>query len=184
MKGILRGRTEAELKRQAGILGKTITNNAKTAEAIVNGSFKGATFSERIWLHQDLMKADLDKMLQQGLIGGKNARAICKDLEKYLVGEAKTGKKGAKYYTERLMRTELARVQTEAQKKSFERDGFTEYEFLANSGCCDICKANDGKVFDVKKMLPGENAAPMHPVAVVLLLLILIAKNMTNGLTS
>ena len=160
MGGVLKGRTEEELKRQAGILGRTIKDNAKTADAIVNASFKNATFSDRVWLYHDVMKNDLDKLLQQGLIAGKNSRVLARELEKYVKGDAKGG---AKYNAERLMRTELARVQTEAQKKSFERNGFDEYMFLANSGCCDLCKEKDGKHFKVKDMMPGENAAPMHP---------------------
>lgn len=61
------------------------------------------------------------------------------------------------------MRTELARVQTEAQKRSFEQNGFTQYEFIALGSACDICREIDGKHFDVEKMMPGENAPPMHP---------------------
>ena len=37
------------------------------------------------------------------------------------------------------------------------------YEFIANSGCCDICQGLNGKHFKVKDMMPGENAAPLHP---------------------
>ena len=160
---ILQGRTEEELKRQAGILGKTIRNNAQLAHAIPNASFHNATFSDRIWQYQDLMREDLSKILSRGLIQGKNPRAIAKELQKYWYGnDPKTGG-GAVYCMERLMRTELARVQTEAQKQSFEKNGFTEYEFIANSDCCGICKALDGKHFKVSKMMPGENAAPIHP---------------------
>lgn len=163
MSGILKGRTEEELKRQAGILGKTIRNNAQLAHTIPNASFHNATFSDRIWQYQDLMREDLSKILSSGLIAGKNPRAIAKDLKKYWYGaDPKTGG-GAVYCMERLMRTELARVQTEAQKQSFEKNGFTEYMFIANSDCCDICKEKDGKHFKVSKMMPGENASPMHP---------------------
>lgn len=163
MSGILKGRTEAELKRQAGILGKTIKNNAAKADAIVNGSFHSGTFSDRIWQYQDLMRTDLGRLLQTGLIQGKNPRAIAKDLKKYWYGaDPKTGG-GATYCMERLMRTELARVQTEAQRQSFIRNGFTEFEFIANADCCDVCKAINGKHFKVSKMMPGENAPPMHP---------------------
>jgi SPP1 gp7 family putative phage head morphogenesis protein len=163
---ILRGRTEDELARQAGILGKTVKRNAQLAQAIVNGSFHSGTFSDRIWQYQDLMRQDLGKLLQQGLIQGKGARAITADLRKYLIGE-KQGK-GATYNVERLMRTELARVQTEAQKQSFARNGFDFYEFLCNfhdskSGTCEVCKALNGKHFKVEDMMPGENAPPMHP---------------------
>ena len=160
---ILQGRTEEELKRQAGMLGKTIRNNAKFAHTIPNGSFHNATFSDRIWQYQDLMREDLSKILSSGLIQGKNPRAIAKDLKKYWYGNDPKTKGGAVYCMERLMRTEMARVQTEAQKQSFEKNGFTEYEFIANHDCCDICKEKDGKHFKVSEMMPGENAAPMHP---------------------
>lgn len=160
MGGILQGRTEEELRRQAGILGKSITNNAQTAHAIVNASYKNATFSDRVWMYHDAMKADLAKMLQTGLIQGKNPRVLARELEKYVLGDAKGG---ARFNAERLMRTELARVQTEAQKQSFERNGFEQYTFLANSGCCDLCKDKDGEHFKVADMMPGENAAPLHP---------------------
>lgn len=169
MEKILRGRTMEELERQAGILGKTVLNNAKKANAIVNGSFKVAkvgnqsTFSDRIWQYQDLMREDLGKLLQTGLIQGKNPRAIAKDLRKYWYGnDPKTGG-GAEYCMERLLRTELARVQTEAQKESFKRNGFSEYIFIANAGCCDACQVLNGKHFKVEKMMPGENAPPIHP---------------------
>ena len=169
MAGILKGRTMKELERQAGILGKTVLNNAKKADAIVNGSFKAAkvgdksTFSDRIWQYQDLMREDLGRLLQTGLIQGKNPRAIAKDLKKYWYGnDPKTGG-GATYCMERLMRTELARVQTEAQKQSFIRNGFDEYMYIANASCCADCQALNGKTFKVEKMMPGENASPLHP---------------------
>lgn len=161
MAKILRGRTEAELARQAGILGKTIHGNSKLAHAIPNASFHSGTFSDRIWQYQDLMRGDLEKLLTRGLIQGKNARALTADLRKYLIGD-KNGK-GATYNVERLMRTELARVQTEAQKQAFIRNGFTQYQFHTNSGCCAICQGLNGKVFDVDKMMPGDNAPPVHP---------------------
>jgi SPP1 gp7 family putative phage head morphogenesis protein len=114
------------------------------------------------------MRQDLGKLLQQGLIQGKGARAIAKDLKKYWYGnDPKTGG-GATYCMERLMRTELARVQTEAQKQSFERNGFDMYQFICNEnptkhGTCSICRGLNGRHFKVADMMPGTNAPPMHP---------------------
>lgn len=163
MEGILKGRTEDELKRQAGILGKTVKNNAAKAHAIINGSFHSGTFSDRIWQYQDLMREDLGKVLTDGLIRGKNPRAIARDMRKVFYGGDPKKVGGYRYCIERLMRTELARVQTEAQKQSFERNGFEQYTFIVNGGCCDICEGLKGKHFPVAKMMPGENAPPMHP---------------------
>ena len=154
MDGILKSRTEDELKRQAGILGKTVKTNSKKVHAIPNASFHNATFSDRIWLHQDLMKAELSKLLQSGLIQGKNPRVLARELKKQF--DVKTAD------AERLMRTELARVQTEAQKAEYERNGFEEYIFLANSSCCEVCQALHDRHFKVAEMTPGENASPIH----------------------
>lgn len=170
MAGILQGRTMEELERQAGILGKTIRNNAAKANAIVNGSFKNGTFSDRIWQYQDAMREDLGKLLQTGLIQGKNPRALASDLRKYWYGNDPRTGGGARYCMERLMRTELARVQTEAQKQSFRRNGFDKYLFIVNAKCCDVCAelakkdVGFGKgVFLVEDMMPGDNAPPVHP---------------------
>lgn len=155
MEEILQDRTEEELERQAGILGNTIQNNAELAHMIVNASFHNATFSDRIWLYQDLMRDELGKLLEKGLIQGKNPRVLARELNKVF----NTGK----YNCERLMRTELARVQIEAQRQSYIKNGNTMYTFIANSDCCDVCKAINDKHFYVKDMLSGTNAPPMHP---------------------
>lgn len=155
MAKILRGRAEEELQRQAGILGKTVRNNAKLAETIPNASFHGATFSERIWGNQTALKAELSKQLQVGMIQGKNPRVLAREIQKTFGASASNA--------ERLMRTELARVQTEAQRQSFLANGFEAYTFHVNRGCCSACADLDGKHIKIKDMMPGKNAPPMHP---------------------
>lgn len=154
----LTDRTLEEFERQAGILGKSVLQNEKKAHAIVNASFHNAKFSDRIWMYQDMMKAELSKLLQQGLIRGKHPRDLARHLKK-LFGVSQ-------YNAERLMIAELARVQSEAQKQSFERNGFEYYEYIAcgKGDVCNVCKALDGRHFKVKEMMPGENAPPMHPL--------------------
>ena len=155
MEAILDGRTREELERQAGILGKTIQDNHRLADHIVHASFHNATYSDRIWMYQDLLRDEIGKQLERGLIQGKNPRVLARELNKVF----NTGK----YNCERLMRTELARVQIESQKKSYEKNGFEMYTFITNTGCCDKCDTIAGKHFYVKDMIPGENAPPMHP---------------------
>lgn len=158
MGGILQGRTMDELKRQAGILGKSVRDNAKLAHTIPYASFHNAKFSDRIWMYQDLMKKDLEKELTRALIQGLNPNKLTA-LKKYMREDVKNQEKNL----QRLMRTELARVQTEAQRQSYIANGFTEYTFHALGSACDICKDINGKHFKVKDMMPGKNASPMHP---------------------
>ena len=72
----------------------------------------------------------------------------------------------------RLTVTEGARIATEAERQSYIANGYDEYEFIAEPKACDICKPLDGKIFKVADMLPGENAAPMHPFVDALLPLV------------
>lgn len=153
---ILNKRAQDELARQAGILGTTLANNAKMANAIVNASFKNAKFSDRIWMHQEMLKAEIDKLLQIGLIQGRNPRELARQLRKAF--------DVSRYNSERLMHTELARVQTEAQKQSYIDNGYDRYQFHAlGLKACEICRDIDGKDFPIEKMMPGDNAPPMHP---------------------
>lgn len=173
MASVLKGRTMDELKRQAGILGKTVIGNEKRATAIAGASFYNATFSDRVWANQSKMKADLSKMLESALIAGKNPHKLKKELEKYFIGSkpgVKKGsaewKKGAVHAADRLLRTELARVQTEAQKESLIRNGYAQYIYMTLAGCCPICadvESHNGGVYNIKDMKVGLNAPPMHP---------------------
>jgi SPP1 gp7 family putative phage head morphogenesis protein len=148
-------RTLEEFKRQAGILGSTIIENAKEAHAIVNASFQNATYSDRVWMYQDMLKGEISELLATGLIRGRHPRQLAIHLKKRFGV--------SQYNAERLMITELARVQTEAQKLSFERNGYEEYQFHALGTACRVCSTLDQKHFPVKDMMPGENAPPMHP---------------------
>ena len=155
MEEILDDRTIDELRRQAGILGETIIDNAKMAHEIVNSSFHGATFSDRIWDDQTRLKNEMKKLLQRGLIQGKNPRDLARQLRKVI--------DTTKHNAERLMRTELARVQIGAQMQSYVDMDFDQYTFHANSSCCDVCKDLNGKHFFIADVAYGENAPPIHP---------------------
>ena len=154
----LTDRTMDEFTRQAGILGSTVPDNAAVlAATIVNASFHNAKYSERIWMHQDLLRNELGKLLTRGMVQGKNPRVLARELRKTFDVSI--------YNSERLMQTELARVQTEAQLQSYKENGFEEYEYMAchNRDVCANCKALDGKIFKIDDGMPGENAPPMHP---------------------
>lgn len=157
MDELIENRTLDEIQRQAGILGPTILDNADTVHSIVNASFHNATFSDRIWMHQDLLKYDLESLLATGLIQGKNPNELARLLRKRF--NVKTSD------AQRLMRTELARVQIAAQQKSYEANGFDEYEYITCGigDACDTCRALDGKIFSINRMNVGDNAPPMHP---------------------
>lgn len=157
----LEGAALEQIQRNAGILGDTIVDNAKTAKTIANSSFKNATFSERIWSQQDLLKNDLYGILSTALIQGRNPREFIPKVRKSF--------DVTRYQAERLLRTELTRVRIQAQAESYEANGIDEYEYVACGlrDICSICKVLDKQIFKLKDMEIGENAPPMHPNCVL-----------------
>ena len=55
-----------------------------------------------------------------------------------------------------------AAAQILAQRDSMIKNGFDEYEFIANSGCCEVCGKLNGQHFPISKLNIGVNAPPMH----------------------
>lgn len=153
----LEGTYLEEIKRNASILGDTVIDNAKMAKTVADSSFKNATFSERIWVNQDQLKNSLSSVLSSALIQGKNPREFIPQIRKKF--------DVSRCNAERLLRTEVARVQTQAQAESYEANGIDEYEYVACGlkDVCPLCKEMDGKVFKIKDMEIGENAPPLHP---------------------
>lgn len=153
-----------EIIRQAGILGHSIpdlTSLKRKTKAIAQADFKGAHYSDRVWKSMFDMQRDLEKVIEQVLIQGRHPNEASRILRKH-VQEAFENKR---YASERISITESARVQSSSQKLAFEEFGVNQYEFIAetDSKTCSICGGLDGKIFNVKDMSPGENAAPMHP---------------------
>lgn len=147
-----------EIENQSGLLGQSVLSAeqvTQTVQTILNTSFKGATWSNRIWQRQDALREIVARMAEDYLLKGKNPTTMIAKIRKEFRVSASEAK--------RLAVTEGARVATEAQRQSYKSNGYDEYEFIAEPTACDICKALNGKIFKVKDMEPGENAAPMHP---------------------
>lgn len=155
---VITDRTRQEIERQAGILGETVStaDTVKRAENIVNASFFNATYSERIWSHQDRLRSMINIELQKGLIAGIGSRQMASNIRKeYDVSLADA---------HRLMVTELRRVQTDVAMDSYKASGVQKYVYMAvNPRACPICREIDGNVYNVADAEPAKNAPPMHP---------------------
>ena len=152
-------RATQEIIRQSGILGKTLTETetARTAKQIVNADFYNANFSERIWSHMDNLKSDISIELQKGFIAGISSREMARRLKEHAFDKSEKD-------AFRLARTELRRIQTDVAKDNYERNGITQYEYMAvNPRACPICRDLDGNIYEVKDMEAGKNAPPIHP---------------------
>ena len=134
-----------EVRRQAGILGESIgSTNIKNASKIVMAQTKNANFSDRLWSNSDVLKTKLDSILTQQYVQGINPRVIATKLRPLLADNVKN----ARYVTERLARTESARVAAAAQLESFKKYGYKYVKWIAEPSACKICASiastNDG----------------------------------------
>ncbi|MCE5503571.1 minor capsid protein [Staphylococcus pseudintermedius] len=147
------------LKHQAGILGADVHVKPTDVEATVYSNFGKLNWSERLWNNQDELRKDVERMASHVMLRGRHPYEF--------VPEIRKKQKQTVANTKRLLITEAARVQTEAQKLHYlETMGDdAEYEFVAkrDEKTSKICRHYDKKVFKVKDMVPGVNAPPMHP---------------------
>lgn len=132
---------QAEFKRQAGIMGKQLGTaklwTSYDTQEVVMTSVAGGTWSERLWRDQDVLKAKLDEVISTGIVSGDNPRKIARSLK----DNVRATVDNQRAVTERLARTETARVQYQAQLESIKGNGFKWVEWFAEPGACRICQS-------------------------------------------
>jgi len=144
-----------EYRHQSAILGATVNNNAKNIRKIINSSFYSAEWSDNLWANHEALRNELDKLLHRGIVQGKNPRELARDFRKAIDSSV--------YNSERLLRTETARVQTDVFIDSARQMDIEQYEWIAEPDACYECADLDGKIFDVDKIRIGTNGVPKHP---------------------
>ena len=150
-----------EMQRQAGILGMTVPSPERIRELskqIVAADFKGTNFSNRIWTNQSELQAELENVMRRTIIRGENPRVAARQLR----GLVNDGVGNAKAKAERIAITESSRIQTQAQKASFDEYGIQQVEWIAEPDACRICSEQDGKIFD-KSQMESDLTVPAHP---------------------
>lgn len=129
-----------ELKRQSGILNHSAENTSLwTSRGVakqITKQVNGATFSQRVWANQDALKAQLDVVITNGILTGKNPRVVARQLR----DKVKVTVKNHSYVTERIARTESARVQHSAQIELIKKNGYQFVHWIAEPRACQECR--------------------------------------------
>ena len=154
-----------ECQRQAGIMGVTAQPSMWTrpkVAKIIMAQTQSATFSDRLWANQDALKARLDEVISTGIIQGQDPRKMARRLK----SEVKDTVTNQRYVTERIARTESARVQFTAQMNSIKVNGYEYVQWFAEIKACPECQAierqNNGwgpGVYKISKV----PEIPVHP---------------------
>lgn len=128
-----------EMKRQAGILKATTSNNIWASPAVIDSATANiavGAFSKNIWANIDNLKARLDGLLATAMIRGDNP----KEMVKYLKPLVKSTVGNSAYAAERIARTESARVQHEAQVMSLKQNDYKYCKWYIEPGACKYCR--------------------------------------------
>ncbi|SCL85070.1 minor capsid protein [Sporanaerobacter sp. PP17-6a] len=130
--------------------------NPHTIEELIKYPFNGADFSTRIWKEKDHMLQQLNESITTMLVQGKNPSTLSRDFaKKFDVKE---------YEAYRLLHTESSFIMEQATLEGYKEDGVTKYQILAtlDMKTSDICRSEDGKIYDVEKATVGVNYPPYH----------------------
>lgn len=113
-------------------------------------------FSERIWSNKNTLINELHQQLtRMCLTGGTPDKAIKYMSKKFNTSKSRAGN---------LIMTESAYFSSLAQKDCFNELDVEKYEIVAtlDTHTSEICREQDGKVYEMKDFQPGITAPPFH----------------------
>lgn len=130
--------------------------NIRAVEELINYPFSGASYSDRLWRQKEDLIFKLKDSLMNMIIRGTNPQELSEDFAKYF------GTKQHEAY--RLLQMEGAFIVEQATLKGYEEDDIGKYEILATLDLktSDICREQDGKIYNVKDAVTGINSPPFH----------------------
>jgi SPP1 gp7 family putative phage head morphogenesis protein len=119
-------------------------------------NWSGVPFSERIWGNNDQLVKSLRTELTQGIIQGDSVDKMARRIRQKFNTSV--------YNSQRLMRTESARVISSAQEKIYQDSGVVQeliYTATLDNKTSQICRDRDGKRWKVDD--PSRPKIPAHP---------------------
>lgn len=146
-----------DLQQQSGI-GFTFSKiDPQEIKQVMETSWLGSNYSERIWGNTQSLAKAVQKELAISLLTGRSAHDAANAID------AQFGK--GKFNAKRLLRTETAYFHAEMEGKAYEEAEVEKYRFLATLDLrtSSICREHDGEVYEVSKRMTGVNYPPMHP---------------------
>ncbi len=145
-------------------IGKTIGIKSSVSEVddkkirkVLNNSWSGKNYSQRIWKNTD----KLAKLIKNEITDGFHRGVSINKMAKLVQQRMNVGK----YEATRLVRTEMNYVQNQAALDSIKDSDMKYYIFLAtlDKKTSTVCRAHDRKVYPVDGATPGTNMPPLHP---------------------
>ncbi|MGM8259310.1 minor capsid protein [Clostridium perfringens] len=126
----------------------------KDLKIILNKTIDGQNYSNRIWNNRE----DIAKKLKVHIRDFLSGKINCNQIEKEIRDRFEVDK----FYSKRMLRNEICRVQNDINEQFFEDNNaeYLLYSATLDSKTCSRCAADDGKVFRVDDPMRPE--LPRH----------------------
>lgn len=108
----------------------------KEIKDLIYQNTKKQNFSKSIWADIDSLKAMVDDVLSRGVATGLSNQ----EMAKYLQKEVRKEVSKKVYVTERLARTESAKVEFQVQHLMLSEQGYKYCQWFAEPGACKACR--------------------------------------------
>lgn len=125
--------------------------------ALLNERWSGKNYSQRIWGNTDILAESLSQIVGGAMISGQSIEKTSRQIrERFDV---------AKYYADRLVRTETNHFNNEADAMAYEEMDVDKYVFIAtlDTRTSTMCQGLDNHVFKLSERQVGANFPPLHP---------------------
>ena len=131
--------------------------NPRTIDALIKYPCNGADFSSRIWKQKDHMLQVLTEDITTMLVQGRNPQTLARDFARRFNTK--------EYEAYRLLHTESSFIIEQGSLAAYKEDGVEKYQILAtlDMRTSDICREQDGKIYEIDKSTVGVNYPPFHP---------------------
>ena len=125
----------------------------KEVKDLIYQNTKKQNFSKSIWADIDSLKATVDDVLSRGVATGLSNQ----EMAKYLQKEVRNEVSKKVYVTERLARTESAKVEFQVQYMMAKEQGFHYVKWHAEPSACHTCS-------DIAKDNPTKYGEGIYPI--------------------
>lgn len=146
-----------DIGKSISIKSSAIEVDDKKVSKVLNSSWSGKNYSERIWKNTD----NLAKLIKHEITDGFHRGVSIKKMSNLVQECMNVGR----YEATRLVRTEMNYVQNQASLDSIKEAEMKYFIFLAtlDKKTSTVCRAHDRKVYPVDSATPGTNMPPLHP---------------------
>ena len=146
-----------DVGKSINIKSSAIEVDDKNSPKVLNSSWSGKNYSERIWKNTD----NLAKLIKHEITDGFHRGVSIQKMSNLVQERMNVGR----YEATRLVRTEMNYVQNQASLDSIKEAEMKYFIFLAtlDKKTSTVCRAHDRKVYPVDSATPGTNMPPLHP---------------------